>query len=446
MAFDGGPMPADVNVPVTGTSIFDPVLCELVYRWFCPPGGTVLDPFAGGSVRGLVASKLGLQYVGLDLSARQCAANEQQAEVICGEADPRPVWIVGDAANLDTLVGDMEADLVFSCPPYGDLEVYSEDPADLSTMDWPDFLRVYRLIIGRAVARLRENRFACFVVGDFRDKQGFYCNFPGETVAAFQDAGARLYNEAVLVTAVGSLPIRVGKQFASGRKLGKTHQNVLVFYKGDPKRIRQEFPQEIEVGEVSGAGDGGDCVVVRVSAAMLRQQFHECEPGYIASVCHGACCQSSGRAGGTLITIHPQEEAAIALRGGVVREGILQPQAGKCPFKQGDGLCGLHGTVDKPFGCIASPFTLNTKGTLIVRNRYRCLRCYKAEPCLPAYKTFRASLNLLFGDAEAERIVAHLEAGGGDLDTQMPSGHYQILRDNDEVKKQAGSGPAPELP
>ena len=34
----------------SGTSIFDPVLCEIAYRWFCPAGGTVLDPFAGGSV------------------------------------------------------------------------------------------------------------------------------------------------------------------------------------------------------------------------------------------------------------------------------------------------------------------------------------------------------------------------------------------------------------
>jgi hypothetical protein len=43
------------------------------------------------------------------------------------------------------------------------------------------------------------------------------------------------YNEMVLVTAVGSLPIRVGKQFVASRKIGKTHQNVLVFVKGDPK-------------------------------------------------------------------------------------------------------------------------------------------------------------------------------------------------------------------
>lgn len=43
---------AILEVASTGTSIFDPVICEIAYRWFCPPGGTVLDPFAGGSVRG----------------------------------------------------------------------------------------------------------------------------------------------------------------------------------------------------------------------------------------------------------------------------------------------------------------------------------------------------------------------------------------------------------
>jgi hypothetical protein len=60
-----------------------------------------------------------------------------------------------------------------------------------------------------------------------------------DTIAAFRDAGAALYNEAILVTSVGSLPIRVGKQFESGRKLGKTHQNVLVFVKGDPRKATE---------------------------------------------------------------------------------------------------------------------------------------------------------------------------------------------------------------
>jgi len=234
----------------SGTSIFDPVLCELVYRWFCPASGSVLDPFAGGSVRGIVASLLGHAYTGIDLRPEQIEANEAQAREICKDTPPR--WIVGDSRNIHSLLPEGEEyDLVFSCPPYFDLEVYSEDDRDLSNAgDYALFLEAYADIIAQAVARLKHNRFACFVVGDIRDKQGFYRNFVSDTIAAFQDVGAMLYNEAILVTAVGSLPIRVGKQFQGYRKLGKTHQNVLVFYKGDPRKIR-EFG-EVEAGEVTG--------------------------------------------------------------------------------------------------------------------------------------------------------------------------------------------------
>jgi DNA modification methylase len=218
----------------SGTSIFDPVLCELAYRWFCPQNGLVLDPFAGGSVRGIVASRLGRQYVGIDLRPEQIAANREQANTICG--DPMPVWHEGDSRNLARIADGVEADLVFSCPPYADLERYSDNPRDLSTMEYADFLAAYREIIAASIALLKPDRFACFVVGDARDSKGFYYGLPWHTVQAFEDAGARLYNEAVLVTAVGSLPIRVAKQFESSRKLGKTHQNCLVFCKGDPRR------------------------------------------------------------------------------------------------------------------------------------------------------------------------------------------------------------------
>lgn len=74
------------------------------------------------------------------------------------------------------------------------------------------------------------------LVADLRDKRGHYIDFVGDTIQAFRDAGLAYYNEAILVTAVGSLPIRAGKQFSASRKLGKTHQNVLVFVKGDGKR------------------------------------------------------------------------------------------------------------------------------------------------------------------------------------------------------------------
>lgn len=219
-------------VSASGTSIFDPTLCEVLYRWFSQDGGQVVDPFAGGSVRGIVAGMLGRHYWGSDLRAEQIEANRAQAGEI--RPDVCPAWVCGDSRV--TLADAPPADFVFSCPPYGDLEQYSDDPADLSAMDWPAFVAAYREIVRASVAVLKQDRFAAFVVGDFRDNRGLYRDFVSLTISAFKDAGAALYNEAILVTSVGSASMRVSKQFSSGRKFAKTHQNVLVFVKGDWRR------------------------------------------------------------------------------------------------------------------------------------------------------------------------------------------------------------------
>jgi hypothetical protein len=94
-----------------------------------------------------------------------------------------------------------------------------------------------------------------------RAPSGFYRNFVSDTIAGFQEAGMLLYNHAILVTAVGSLPIRVGKQFSAYRKLGKTHQDVLIFYRGDPKRI-QEIAADCQFGEVGEEESADDSAPV----------------------------------------------------------------------------------------------------------------------------------------------------------------------------------------
>jgi DNA modification methylase len=228
-----------------GASIFDPVLCELSYRWFCPDGGKILDPFAGGSVRGVVAGVLGYHYAGIDLREEQVEANRKQANVLGLNS---AFWFTGDSNEVLGTFDNTGVDFVYSCPPYADLEKYSDDPKDLSNMDYADFKDVYFSIIKKSVAHLKEDRFACFVVGDVRDKKGFYYNFVSDTIQAFKDAGMELYNEIILVNVVGSLAIRVRRQFNGGRKIGKMHQNVLVFYKGDPKKIKENFP-ELNLGD-----------------------------------------------------------------------------------------------------------------------------------------------------------------------------------------------------
>ena len=228
---------------IKGTSIFDPVLCELAYKWFNIPNGKILDCFAGGSVRGIVAAKLGYEYLGNDLRREQIEANKINAKEVLQDAEIYPTWTCGDSLNIDTIAKGYEADLLFSCPPYADLEVYSDAKEDLSNMPYKDFIAVYRDIIRKSCALLKDDRFAVFVVGDVRDKKGFYQNFVSDTIQAFINCGMFLYNEMILATQIGALALNAGNFFNASRKISKVHQNVLVFYKGDPRKIKQNYPE-----------------------------------------------------------------------------------------------------------------------------------------------------------------------------------------------------------
>ena len=249
----GGGLFNNIN---NATSIFDPALCELLYLWFTPKGATVLDPFAGGSVRGIVASILGRQYFGNDLRPEQVQENREQAAEICKDCEP--VWSIGDSKNILRIMDGLEFDFVFSCPPYADLEVYSDRPEDISNMSYADFIAAYRKIIADSCSMLRQDRFACFVVGEVRDKKsGVYRNFVSDTIKAFTEAGLSYYDEIVLLNAVGTLPVRVGKQFNQSRKIGKRHQNILVFVKGDPRKAT-EFCGDVELPDMEAMAEPED--------------------------------------------------------------------------------------------------------------------------------------------------------------------------------------------
>jgi len=228
-----------------GTSIFDPVLCEIAYAWFSAAGDKVLDPFAGGSVRGVVAERMGRMYCGIDLRADQVEANRRQAEELC---ENPPTWICGDSNVVLNSIEDDAFDMVLSCPPYADLEKYSDDPADLSNMDYADFLKVYRSIISKTYSKLKDNTFAVWVVGEVRNRNGSYYNFLGDTITAFKDAGFEYYNELVLLTSIGTNAITARRGMNASRKPRKVHQNVLVFLKGDAKTAAKRMG-EVQIAD-----------------------------------------------------------------------------------------------------------------------------------------------------------------------------------------------------
>lgn len=231
-------------------STFDPFLCELMYKWFSKEGMSILDPFAGGSVRGIVASILGRKYFGVDLSKTQVEANRQQYDQlqesysdISGDCE----WFTGDSYDL---LADLSLgfDMVFTCPPYYNMEKYSSDDRDLSNLPtYEEFLSRYSLILSRSADMLKPNSFFVIVVSEIRKdshniaESDFYGFVPDTICILKNQCGLKYYNEIILENNIGSLPIRAPKNFNRSRKIGRHHQNILVFYKGDLSKIEQKF-------------------------------------------------------------------------------------------------------------------------------------------------------------------------------------------------------------
>lgn len=170
----------------------------------------------------------------------------------------------------------------------------------------------------------------------------------------------------------------------------------------------------------------GAIVPVKVSAKNARLLFEGCSKGFIQNTCKGACCHIKSLPEGTILKVEPEQQPPLVALGALFTpNGIMKTVDRRCIFHDADkGFCGLHFTENKPNNCIQSPFMLNSNDTLIVRNRYKMLVCYRAPGAVPAYEAFRSSFDILFGKVEAERIVAHLRAGGGDIIGNMIKDRY----------------------
>lgn len=222
-----------------GVSILDPVLAEVICWWYSPGENVnVFDCFAGDTVFGFVAGSMGLNFTGIELRPEQAEINNAR----CRFSGLPARYICDDGRNVAQHLAPESQDLFFSCPPYYDLEKYSDLPNDASNQEtYEDFIALLRDAFHASAACLKKDRFAVIVVGDIRDKKGAFRRFPEHVVQIMQEAGLCLLNELILLVQIGTAQIRARGQFV-GRKNVKTHQNVLVFYKGNPKDVKHNFP------------------------------------------------------------------------------------------------------------------------------------------------------------------------------------------------------------
>ena len=207
------------------TSAFDPVLCKFIYHNFCNPGDICLDPFAGGPERGVMASERGVKYIGIDVRHEQIVENKKYIEE---HGIENIIYYEGDSNVV--LESVQMADIIFTCPPYADNEIYSTTKGDISQYEYPDFFPMFCSIMGKAVARLRPGGICCVVISEIR-RNGCLVGFVPDTINFMTRVLHLDYlNEIILVNSPLACLIQARKLMKK-KMVARQHQNILMFKK-----------------------------------------------------------------------------------------------------------------------------------------------------------------------------------------------------------------------
>ncbi len=80
----GGHMGSKLNAE--NEAPFPERLAEFFIRSFCPPGGTVLDPFSGSGTTAAVANRFGRNAIAIDVRQNQCDLTKKRIDEIVDES------------------------------------------------------------------------------------------------------------------------------------------------------------------------------------------------------------------------------------------------------------------------------------------------------------------------------------------------------------------------
>lgn len=221
-------------------SVLDPTACEIILRMFMPKDGIrVYNPFGGGVQMGFVTGAGGFEYMASEIRQNQCDANNSLCQDFYNTK-----WIKSDSSKFTP---KQKYDLIFSCPPYYKVEKYIDydgviPDGELNSLSTYDQFRDM-LFEGykRAISVMNDNTFFIVMTGDSRDKNGGYYGCEAEHELFFKQQGLLIYNRIVYLENEFTRRAQA-KKTLHHRKYPKSEQKIYAFFKGDPKLIKDLYP------------------------------------------------------------------------------------------------------------------------------------------------------------------------------------------------------------
>ena len=205
-------------------SVFNPHLAQMILSAYCPKHAKIYDAFGGGGTRGYIATKMGFDYTGIELREEEYKRVKEQMK----EWGMNFNFLLEDSTKY---IPDEEYDFAFTCPPYYDLEVYSDLDNDLSNAKtYNEYLKMLEMVIKNIYTCLKPNAFAVFVLGNFRNRKGELEHLNGDLINISKKIGFKLWDELIWQGASSVALTRCGK-FEKNRKSVRMHEYIVVLKK-----------------------------------------------------------------------------------------------------------------------------------------------------------------------------------------------------------------------
>lgn len=170
-----------ISGAVRGYTVFDNTAMRAVLDEYAP--AAVYDPCAGWGERMVTCAALGIDYLGVDVNPAVVAGHAQIAQQydLAGQRT-----VVGDAAEFGAR--GLEHEMVFTCPPYGDIEIYTAAGAE--NLDEAGFLAWWSRVVEMA-AGPRTSVFAYQVNQRWRERMNAELTGRGWVLVGEVAAGTR---------------------------------------------------------------------------------------------------------------------------------------------------------------------------------------------------------------------------------------------------------------
>jgi len=219
---------------------------RLIQSFLHPDGRVILDPFSGSGSTIVAAERMGLQGIGLELSAEYAGMTEQRLLEI--NEQPRSMIHQVPAARLSELIAPESVDLCITSPPYWNIlnqkrtadyksvRHYGNMDEDLGTIDdYTAFLSALTEVFRDVLTALKPGAYCCVVVMDLRKKDRFF-PFHSDLARLLSEAGY-IFDDLIIWNRQSEYNNLRPLGYPAVFRINKVHEFIIILRK-PPRRDR----------------------------------------------------------------------------------------------------------------------------------------------------------------------------------------------------------------